>query len=137
MMGPPFVHDHDKGRRYASYEDFQTLIKRHQTLPWLHHSSGVVCEPVELPANKRHLDMLYAHIRHSDRAFMGAFIGAERVGHAIDMARIQFGADFVADNAVLYCVSNTNAPLVMDAHMSGTLKPTRGPGNLSPARHGF
>ncbi|WP_127115584.1 trimethylamine methyltransferase family protein [Shimia sediminis] len=120
--GPPFVHDLDKGRRYATHEDFETLVKLHQTLPWLHHSGGVVCEPVDLPATKRHLDMLYAHIRYSDRAFMGAFIGAERAGHAIEMARILFGEAFVAENAVLYCVSNTNAPLVMDSHMSGALK---------------
>ena len=120
--GPPFVHDLDRGRRYASYDDFKTLVKLHHTLPWLHHSGGVVCEPVDLPANKRHLDMLYAHIRHSDRAFMGALIGAERAGHAIDMARILFGTEFVAQNAVLYCVSNTNAPLVLDSHMSGALK---------------
>ncbi len=120
--GPPFVHDLDRGRRYASHADFVELVKLHQTLPWLHHSGGVVCEPVDLPANKRHLDMLYAHIRWSDRAFMGAFIGAERAGHAIDMARILFGADFVAENPVLYCVSNTNAPLVLDQNMSGALK---------------
>ncbi|MEL7544940.1 MAG: trimethylamine methyltransferase family protein, partial [Pseudomonadota bacterium] len=120
--GPPFVHDLDDGRRYASHRDLERLVKLHHTLPWLHHSGGVVCEPVDLPANKRHLDILYAHIRWSDRPFMGAFIGAERAGHAIDMARILFGEDFVAENAVLYCVSNTNAPLVMDSHMSGALK---------------
>ena len=120
--GPPFVHDLDRGRRYASYQDFTDLVKLHHSLPWLHHSGGVVCEPMDLPANKRHLDMLYAHIRYSDRAFMGAFIGTERAGHAIDMARILFGTDFVAEHPVLYCVSNTNAPLVMDSHMSGALK---------------
>ncbi|MEM1149728.1 MAG: trimethylamine methyltransferase family protein [Pseudomonadota bacterium] len=120
--GPPFVHDLDRGRRYASHTDFIDLVQLHQTRPWLHHSGGVVCEPVDLPANKRHLDMLYGHIRYSDRAFMGAFIGEERAGHAIDIARILFGAKFVAENAVLYCVSNTNAPLVMDSHMSGALK---------------
>lgn len=120
--GPPFVHDLDRGRRYAGYEDFKALVKLHQTIPWLHHSGGVVCEPVDLPANKRHLDMLYAHIRWSDRAFMGAFIGAERAGHAVDMARIVFGEDYAANHQVLYCVSNTNAPLVLDANMSGALK---------------
>ncbi|MEM8792463.1 MAG: trimethylamine methyltransferase family protein [Pseudomonadota bacterium] len=119
--GPPFVHDLEGGRRYASHQDFTNLVKLHHSLPWLHHSGGVVCEPVDLPANKRHLDMLYTLIRYSDRAFMGAFIGAERAGHAIDMARILFGADFVAENPVLYCVSNTNAPLVMDSRMSGAL----------------
>lgn len=120
--GPPFVHDLDRGRRYATFGDFTDLVRLHHTLPWLHHSGGVVCEPVDLPAPKRHLDMLYAHIRHSDRPFMGAFIGAERAGHAIEMARILFGTACVARNPVLYCVSNTNAPLVMDAHMSGALK---------------
>ena len=64
--GPPFVHDLERGRRYASYQDFRDLVKLHHTLPWLHHSGGVVCEPVDLPANKRHLDMLYAHIRRPD-----------------------------------------------------------------------
>ncbi len=120
--GPPFVQDLDRGRRYATYEDFTRLVKLHHTIPWLHHSGGVVCEPVDLPANKRHLDMLCGHIRWSDRCFMGAFIGAERATHALEMARIVFGEEFVAQNPVLYCVSNTNAPLVMDAHMSGSLK---------------
>ena len=120
--GPPFVHDENRGRRYATYDDFIGLVKLHHTIPYLHHSGGVVCEPVDLPANKRHLDMLYAHIRWSDRPFMGAFIGSERAGHAIDMARIVFGADVLEKQPVLYCVSNTNAPLVMDANMSGALK---------------
>ena len=120
--GPPFVHDLDKGRRYAGIEDFKTLVKLHQMIPHLHHSGGVVCEPVDLPANKRHLDMLYAHIRYSDRPFMGAFIGEQRAQDAVDMAGIVFGHEFVQNNPVLYCVSNTNAPLVMDANMSGSLK---------------
>ena len=105
-------------------------------IPWLHHSGGVVCEPVDLPANKRHLDMLYAHIRWSDRPFMGAFIGAERAGHAIDMAQIVFGDEAVAEKPVLYCVSNTNAPLVMDCICRGRSGHMPGPVSLWPARHG-
>ena len=120
--GPPFVHDLDKGRRYATYEDFVRLVKLHQTIPWLHHSGGIVCEPVDLPANKRHLDMLYCHIRWSDRPFMGALIGAERATHSIEIAQILFGKEFVANHPVLYSVANTNAPLVLDSNMSGALK---------------
>ncbi|MDW6024920.1 trimethylamine methyltransferase family protein [Mesorhizobium sp. BAC0120] len=120
--GPPFVHDLDRGRRYATLGDFRDLVRIHQMIPHLHHSGGVVCEPVDLPANKRHLDMLYTHIRYSDRPFMGAFIGSERAQDAVDIAKILFGEDFVANNAVLYNVSNTNAPLVLDSNMSGSLK---------------
>jgi len=120
--GPPFVHDLDRGRRYATLEDFEDLVKIHQMIPHLHHSGGVVCEPVDLPANKRHLDMLYAHIKHSDRAFFGALIGEERAADSVAIAKILFGDDFVDTNCCLYAVSNTNAPLVMDSRMSGALK---------------
>ena len=120
--GPPFVHDLDAGRRYATLDDFRRLVQIHHSIPWLHHSGGIVCEPVDVPANKRHLDMLYHHIRYSDRPFMGAFIGEARAQDAVDMAKIVFGEDFLHDHACLYAVSNTNAPLVLDANMSGSLK---------------
>ena len=120
--GPPFVHDLDAGRRYATIGDFRRLVQIHHAIPWLHHSGGIVCEPVDLPAETRHLDMLYHHIRYSDRPFMGAFIGEARAQDAVDMAKIVFGEDFLQDHACLYAVSNTNAPLVLDAAMSGSLK---------------
>ncbi len=122
VFGPPFVHDMDDGRRYAQFADFERLVKLHQMIPHLHHSGGVVCEPQDLPANKRHLDMLYAHMRLSDRACFGALIGAERAADSVAMAEILFGREFVAEHCVLYAVSNTNAPLVLDSHMSGALK---------------
>jgi trimethylamine--corrinoid protein Co-methyltransferase len=77
---------------------------------------------VDVPANKRHLDMLYAHMRFSDRPFFGALIGAERARDSVAMAKILFGADFLAQNCVLYNVSNSNAPLVWDSNMTGALK---------------
>ena len=120
--GPPFVHDLDAGRRYATLDDFRKLVQIHHSIPYLHHSGGIVCEPIDLPANKRHLDMLYHHIRYSDRPFMGAFIGEERAQDAVDMAKIVFGEDFLRTHPCLYAVSNTNAPLVLDAAMSGSLK---------------
>ena len=119
--GPPFVHDETGD---AGMQPMMTLFVRKAASyhPIFAPFWWRVCEPVDLPANKRHLDMLYAHIRWSDRPFMGAFIGSERAGHSIDMARIVFGADVLEKQPVLYCVSNTNAPLVMDANMSGALK---------------
>ena len=61
--GSPFVMDLDRGRRYGTIEDFQNFIKLAQSSPWLHHSGGTVCEPTDVPVNKRHLDMVYSHIR--------------------------------------------------------------------------
>ena len=60
--GSPFITDLDKGRRYATIEDFENVVKLAYSLPHLHHSGGTVCEPVDIPVNKRHLDMVYSHI---------------------------------------------------------------------------
>ena len=69
--GSPFVRDLAGGRRYA-LADFENFIKLTHSSPWLHHSGGTICEPVDIPVNKRHLDMVYSHIRYNDQAFMGS-----------------------------------------------------------------
>ena len=69
--GPPFVHDLDEGRRYATIEDFRNFIKLAYMSDNIHHSGGTICEPVDLPVNKRHFDMVYSHIKYSDKAFYG------------------------------------------------------------------
>ena len=58
--GPPFVTDLDGGRRYATIADFRNFVKLTWMSPWLAHGSGTVCEPVDVPVNKRHLDMVDA-----------------------------------------------------------------------------
>ena len=90
--GSPFVMDLDRGRRYGTIEDFRNFIKLSQSSPWLHHSGGTVCEPTDVPVNKRHLDMVYSHIRYSDRAFLGSITAPERAADSVEMARILFGA---------------------------------------------
>ena len=68
--------------------------------PHLHHSGGTVCEPVDVPVNKRHLDMVYSHIRYSDKPFMGSVTAPERARDTVEMARIAFGAEYLEDHPV-------------------------------------
>jgi trimethylamine--corrinoid protein Co-methyltransferase len=121
-FGPPFVHDIDRGRRYAAFEDFENFTRLHYMLPNVHHSGGVVCEPVDLPVPERHLFMVRAHLTLSDKPFMGAVTAPERAEDTVRMAKIVFGDDFVDNNCCIYSVINTNAPLVLDATMLGALK---------------
>ncbi|MGY6709429.1 MAG: trimethylamine methyltransferase family protein [Rhizobiaceae bacterium] len=120
--GSPFVMDLDKGRRYGTIEDFRNFIKLAQSSPWLHHSGGTICEPVDVPVNKRHLDMVHAHISYSDRGFMGSVTAEERAEDSIDMARIVFGRDFVEENCVILGNVNVNSPLVWDGTMTRVLR---------------
>ncbi len=86
--GSPFVRDLDNGRRYGTIEDFRNFVKLTYASPYLHHSGGTVCEPVDVPVNKRHLDMVYSHIRYSDKPFMGSVTAPERARDTVEMARL-------------------------------------------------
>ena len=120
--GPPFVLDLDQGRRYGTIADFRNFVKLAQSSPFLHHSGGTVCEPVDLPVNKRHYDMVYAHMRYSDRPFMGSVTHPRRAGDTVEMARILFGADFLESNVGVLALVNANSPLVWDATMLGAAR---------------
>jgi len=120
--GSPFVRDLDQGRRYATLDDFQKLVKICQSSPWLHHSGGVTCEPVDVPVNKRHLDMVLSHIRYSDRPFLGSITAPERARDSIEMAKILYGADYLESHCVVMGNVNANSPLVFDGSMTGALK---------------
>ena len=114
--GSPFAFDLDNGRRYASIEDFQNFVKLTYMAAPLHHSGGTVCEPVDIPVNKRHLDMVYAHLRYSDKPFMGSVTAGERAEDSIEMARIGFGGD-LADRTVMTSLINASSPLTWDETM--------------------
>src|SRR6185369_3107135 len=70
--GSPFVRNLDEGRRYATIEDFRNFVKLAYMSSSLHHSGGTICEPVDLPVNKRHFDMVYSHMKYSDKPYMGS-----------------------------------------------------------------
>jgi trimethylamine--corrinoid protein Co-methyltransferase len=114
--GSPFVHDLDNGRRYATIADFQNFVKLAYMSPYIHHSGGTVCEPVDIPVSKRHLDMVYAHIKYSDKGFMGSVTAGERAQDSVNMARIAFGGD-LQDRTVMTSLINASSPLVWDATM--------------------
>ena len=120
--GSPFVMDLDRGRRFGTLEDFRNFIKLAQSSPNFHHSGGTICEPTDIAVNKRHLDMVMAHMELSDRPFMGSVTAESRAEDSIEMSRILFGTEFVNDNCVILGNVNVNSPLVWDGTMTTSLR---------------
>lgn len=120
--GSPFVMDLDRGRRFGTLEDFRNFIRLAQASPAFHHSGGTICEPTDIAVNKRHLDMVMAHIELSDRPFMGSVTAEDRAEDSIEMARIVFGRDFTDANCVILGNVNVNSPLVWDGTMTRSLR---------------
>lgn len=122
VYGPPFVRDMAGGRRYATMEDFRKFVKLGYMSKWLHHSGGTVCEPTDVAVNKRHLDMLHAHMTLSDKPFMGSVTEPSRAQDSVEMCEILFGKDFVQDNTVMTSLINVNSPMTFDDVMMGALE---------------
>ena len=122
VYGPPFVRDIEGGRRYATIHDFQNFVKLGYMSKWLHHSGGTVCEPTDVAVNKRHLDMLHAHMVLSDKPYMGSVTEPSRAEDSVAMSKILFGSDFVDQNTVMTSLININSPLTFDGIMMGALE---------------
>ena len=119
VYGPPFVRDAG-GRRYATLADFHKFVKLGHMSPWLHHSGGTVCEPTDIPVNKRHYDMLMAHMTLTDKPFMGSVTEASRAADSVEMCDILFGG--LDDRTAMVSLININSPLTFDSIMMGALE---------------
>ena len=114
IYGAPFVRDLKEGRRYGDMENFTKLVKLTQMLASLHHSGLVIVEPCDVPVNKRHLDMVYAHMRYTDKPHLGAITEMSRAQDSVDMAEILHGKEVMENNCVIMGNVNTNSPLLVD-----------------------
>ena len=122
VYGPPFVSDLEGGRRYATIADFQNFVKLTYMSKWLHHSGGTVCEPTDVAVNKRHLDMLLAHMTLSDKPFMGSVTAPERATDTVEMCKILFGETGVPSQTYTTSLINVNSPMTFDSVMNGALE---------------
>lgn len=122
VYGPPFVSDLDRGRRGATIEDFTNFDKLTQSVPEIHCAGGTTVEPEDLPLGTRHLDMLYSHIRWTDKPYMGSVISAENARDSIEMTAILFGGrERIEQVPAVLALVNVNSPLRYDQRMLGAL----------------
>ncbi len=121
VYGPPFVHDLDRGRREATLTDFQNFVKLTYLSPYLHHSGGTIVEPTDEPTHTRHLDMVYSHIKYSDKPFMGSVTSRANAEDSVRMAEMVFGEAAIRENPALLSLINISSPRRLDDRMLGAL----------------
>ena len=122
VYGPPYVYDRAGGRREATLVDFQNFVKLAYLSPYIHHSGGTIVEPTDLPTHTRHLDMVYSHIRYSDKPFMGSVTSGPNAADSVALAALVFGADAIRVNPALLSLINISSPRRLDDRMLAALK---------------
>lgn len=122
VYGSPYVRTLEGERRYAQLSDFNDFVKLAYVSPALNLSGGTVCEPVDVPVSHRHLDMIFGHMKYSDKPFMGGVTSAERAVDCLKMCRILYGDEFLNANTVMTSLINCNSPLVWDETMLSVMR---------------
>lgn len=119
--GPPFVYDGVTGeRRVTTFEDYKNVIKLVQMSQNVNSTGGNVVEPSDIPDAIRHLMMMDAHIKLSDKNCMGSARGAECARDSCEIAAIMFGGkEAIRKTPVLNTLINSITPLKYDARMAG------------------
>lgn len=122
MTGAPFVRDLEEKREWGSLRHLNNFHKLAHMLPALHSSAHVICEPMDIPVNHRHLWITYSSIVHSDKTFMGMSTSEDRAEDVMAMVKILFGEEFVETHPVVTANINGNSPLVWDETMLGAMR---------------
>ena len=128
----PNVMDMDQGRRPGTSADFQNLVRLNHMIGSCHFYTGHPVEPIDIPANIRHLSSVFDWCTLSDKAFRLYCIGETRVQDGLAMIEIAHGIDReeLQRKPRTMGIVNVNSPLIMDAPL---LEGGHGP---SPQRSG-
>jgi len=121
--GPSFVSDLDRGRRSGTFEEMCDFLRVLQSLDILHIGGTGSFEPLDLPAETRHLDRYYAAITLHDKVWFANLLGGYRARDALEMLCIVHGIDYDAlpEHVVTMGNINTNSPRQLDGNMSAGL----------------
>lgn len=118
--GPAYVMDAERGRRDGTFAEMCDFLKLVQVLNVIHQEGGCPFEPMDLPANTRHLDIYRAQITILDKSWQTQTLGHARTMDGIEMAAIAFGTtpQAMRDTPILLGIINTNSPRQLDIPMA-------------------
>ncbi|MEM9579143.1 MAG: trimethylamine methyltransferase family protein [Pseudomonadota bacterium] len=115
--GCPFIRDMNGERRYARLSDLEDLVKLTHLSDPLNISGSLICEPVDVPVQHRHLEVTRTHLTLGEKPIMGSVTSAANARDCIEIAKIVWGSDFLPGNVVMTNLVNCNSPLVWDDTM--------------------
>jgi trimethylamine--corrinoid protein Co-methyltransferase len=121
--GPSFVSDLDRGRRAGTFEEMCDFLKVLHSLDIIHFGGIGSFEPLDLPAETRHLDRNYAAATIHDKIWSANLLGGYRARDALQMQCIVHGIAYedLPNHLVTMGNINTNSPRQLDGNMSAGL----------------
>ncbi|MEM7801580.1 MAG: trimethylamine methyltransferase family protein, partial [Chloroflexota bacterium] len=121
VVGPPFVTDLKRGRRESTHDDLINFLKMTQMTPYLHTSGAEIVVSSDIPIAYRHLELMYAHFKYTDKAMMGVYHTGMIARDTLNMAKVVYGEEGLLAKHYLHCVVNVSSPRRLDDRMLSLL----------------
>lgn len=118
--GAPFLIDADGKKQVPTVEDYHDLVRLAHQLPNQDVSGHLLAEPGDVAPEAAPLHMLYSHVVHSDKPFLGSVDSDLAVRHTMELVRIVFGDDG-DDGPVTMGVISSLTPLGYSREMAGAI----------------
>ena len=122
--GPVFMNTLEDGRRAGTFQDSNNFIKLVHMTNIIHHEGGNGVEPLDLPQDTRHLDMMLSQCTLTDKAWHPLW--KSTYDQAVDicsMASISMGytLEEMKQKPAIVTGISINTPLVIDGNLADAL----------------
>ncbi|RED50739.1 trimethylamine methyltransferase family protein [Aestuariispira insulae] len=110
--GTPNVRHLDGSYGLGSLADYHMLVRLAHDMPIINHTGTLLCFPHDLSEGHRPLEVVAAHLKLSDKPFMGSVLTPDGCADAIDLTAAVVGDDEMDRHCYLMHLINSNPPLV-------------------------
>lgn len=110
--GPIYIQDLDRGRRLALLEDYCNIQKLCQASSVVNLAGHIPVDPSDVSQEKKHLHMMYAMLKHSDKPLIGHTVYKKQAQEMLNMMEMAIGKKgCLQEKHYLGVVVNSLSPL--------------------------
>ncbi len=121
-VGPVFIQDMDRGRRKATLSDYADVIKVCQEAEHIHLNGTIPVDPSDVDSQKKHLHMMQAILKNTDKPIIGFCFEKEKVEENIKMVEMAFGGgDYLENHHCMGVLVNPLTPLAFASETVETI----------------
>ena len=124
--GTPNVRHLDGTYGLGTMADYQMLVRLAHDMPVINNTGTLLCFPHDVSEGHRPLEVAAAHLRLSDKPFMGSVLTPQGCLDVIDMTAAVVGETEIDRHCYLVHLINSNPPLVYVEKALKTLRAAAG-----------
>ncbi|MCG8632389.1 MAG: trimethylamine methyltransferase family protein [Desulfobacterales bacterium] len=112
--GAVYYHDHAKGKRKATIEDFSNIIKVCHHLDAVSLNGSLPVDPSDIPGEHKHLFQVRETLKHTDKPWIFGAYDQAAAAQDLEMAAMASGLSRLGQDHRVAVVVNPHSPLAFE-----------------------